>query len=174
MSEWENVQLVELPINLDELQMALADHGDASDYFLDLKTGEMVVLPRSVTAAAEEVLPEGLEQWELGLLDRARQVLLEGTRYIPIEPLSSQQFKQVMEDFIHCVSDPALATSLAAVLDSPRAYTGFRAILAHWPQERTRWFDFEYAAYAELARAWLSTCGVVPRFIDSRQRPLNL
>ena len=48
-----------------------------------------------------------------------------------------------MEDFIATVEDEHLAELLEVAIDGKGAFRRFKDVLAHYPEERERWFRFK-------------------------------
>ncbi len=164
------------PVNYDEIQKAMEDvRRDRFDYFLDLETYSVVVLP---VAALDEALtalygkaspdydrdvvfdsevnldaelPDSCEE----ALDTALSVLLDGGRYVRIPERDSREAFGVMRDFTETVRSPQLKERLRGALDGAGAFKRFKDALLSDKKERKRWHGYNARAMKRVVAAWL-------------------
>lgn len=169
-----------LKIALDELIFAFDNGSPEAEYYLDLETGALLLvmaddrwrvdsLLAEVSldegASAEEVLAalQELDNWEDTLHDAVLVELdAEGTRYLPVPQQSSREGYEDMETFIETVTDEHLAELLAVAIDGRGAFRRFKDVLARYPQERERWFQFKEERLRQRALDWLARHGLAP------------
>ncbi len=129
-------------VDLGGLCHALEDHSYQSTWWFDPQTGE--VEPRF------SVEPE--EEAEDGAEDR---------RLILVEPISSRESYQDMEDFVARVPDPRARELLERAIDGRGAFRRFKDTLPEFPAIRDQWFKFHDARMTRRAIEWLEDEAVV-------------
>jgi len=128
-----------VPVNWDDLEMALtSNHGEWTGY-LDLETGEVRMVPE------DEIDAE-----------------LDTGRLIHVEPLGSRVEYRWMEEFTGTVRDARLRGRLEVALDGRGAFRRFKNVLLDFPAERERWFAFRDERLHAAAREWLGELGIEP------------
>ncbi len=137
-----------LKICLDELCSAMEDSSYEHIYYLDLKTGEIVLISDWMDEEEVERLREGIE----GSPDRYRQ----------IPKVESYEAYRDMEDFIATVEDEHLAELLEVAINGSGAFRRFKDVLLRYPEERERWFRFKDERMEQRALEWLDGIGVSP------------
>ena len=129
----------QVPVNWDDLEMALtSNHGEWTGY-LDLETGEVRMVPE------DEIDAE-----------------LDTGRLIHVEPLGSRVEYRWMEEFTGTVRDARLRGRLEVALDGRGAFGRFKNVLLDFPAERERWFAFRDERLHAAAREWLGELGIEP------------
>jgi hypothetical protein len=178
-----------LPINLDELAYALheSDPFGTTRHYLDLDTGEIVMIADEIRAEAEQigdVIPADAEDYGaafdeiLANSDRPDWMkdsirLVEaveagyGTRFITVPPVGSHEAYEDMADFITTVTNRHTREHLAAAIAGRRPFRRFKDALDNYPQERERWFAFSAERQRQRAVDWLESIGVTPVEVKS-------
>jgi hypothetical protein len=153
-----------LKVDLDMIVQALDDHTGMVDWYLDTQTGEVCPVPEEWASMAEEDadecdVPAGDANREE--LEFARKILRnDDERYLYIEPGSTRDSYQVMEEFIPRVRDPRLRERLADAIGGKGAFRRFKDVLLSAPKVREEWFAFEANVKREWAREWLASVGI--------------
>ena len=122
-----------VPVNWDDLEMALTWRSDELEYFLDLRSGEVRQYRLSEFAG-------GAEDFELSE-DEAAAGLAEGS-LVRIEPLEAAVEYGWMTEFTASVTNTRLRDRLEVALGGRGAFRRFKDVLAEYPTERERWFRF--------------------------------
>ncbi|GMU62403.1 MAG: hypothetical protein AMXMBFR34_41660 [Myxococcaceae bacterium] len=138
-----------LPVDLEELCIALeAEAGDLR-WYLDLASGDVILVTHEYEAAEHA----GLTVDEI-----------EGTpsRFRRIPPGDPAHAVDDMKAFAAQLSDTQLKESLELALSAPRPDRRFRAVLGWLPDQQQHWHDFRHARCARRARAWLAAQGIAP------------
>lgn len=143
----------QVPVNWDDLEMALTWRSDELEYFLDLRTGE--VRQSRLVAVAGDAQDSELSENE------ADAGLAEGY-LVRIEPLESSVEYGWMAEFATSVTDRRLRDRLEVALDGRGAFRRFKEVLAGDPAERERWFRFRDARVREAMCEWLADKGIEP------------
>jgi hypothetical protein len=140
-----------LPVDWDDLEMALTSSLAEWACYLDVRTGEVQMVPVDRFGAgddrpSEEEVDAGLEEGHL----------------IHIEALGSRVEYGWMADFTATVDDVRLRDRLEVALDGRGAFRRFKNVLLDVPAERERWFAFQEERLHAAAREWLAREGVEP------------
>ena len=65
-----------------------------------------------------------------------------------------------MEDFIAAVEDEHLAELLRVAINGKGALRQFKDVMARYPEERERWFQFKDDRIKKRALEWLDDIGI--------------
>jgi len=137
-----------LKICLDELCSAMEDSSYEHSYYLDLKTGEIVLVSDWMDEEEVERLRDRIED--------------SPDRYRQIPKVESYEAYRDMEDFIATVEDEHLAELLEVAINGRGAFRRFKDVLLSYPEERERWFRFKEERTEQRALEWLDEIGVSP------------
>lgn len=171
-----------LQIDFDEIQKAMEDTSrEAFDYFLDLETGEVIVLSEEIIGKAREILGQDqdddtepgdemaiddeldIPEWIDEEIELCLDIFLrEPSRYARIPERSTQQAFGAMRDFAASLDDEDLREDLEAALNGRNAFRRFKDVLGPFPQERKEWYGFNAKASRKEIGEWLLTIGVNP------------
>jgi hypothetical protein len=143
----------QVPVNWDDLEMALTWRSDELEYFLDLRSG--AVRQYRLSAFAGDAGDFELSE------DEADAGLAEGY-LVRIEPLEPSVEYGWMAEFAASVTDARLRELLEVALDGRGAFRRFKDVLAGDPTERERWFRFHDAQVREAIREWLEEHDIEP------------
>jgi hypothetical protein len=168
-----------LPIDLNELAVAMDDNSWEHHYYLDLTSGEVTLVSDEMHIDLEAIYEEALDEygqermpiaeaieqatvsdWEkpaLLVADQIERTARERFREIPRpEPHDGYQ---AMEEFIDTVQDDHLRRNLAQAITGRGAFRRFKNLLARFPQEQERWYDFRDDRLDKRMFAWLEDEG---------------
>ena len=120
-----------VPVNWDDLEMALTSNDAEWTCYLDVRTGEVQMIPVD-RLGDEDDLPSA-DEIDAGL---------DAGHLIPVEPLGSRVEYGWMEEFTETVGDARLRDRLEVALDGRGAFRRFKNVLLDFPAERERWFAF--------------------------------
>ena len=135
-----------LKVDLDELCSAMEDTSYENEYYLDLKTGEILFLSEYMDDEETRKLRDQIEE--------------DFDRYERIPRAESHEGYEDMEDFIATVKDAHLAELLEVAINGRGAFRRFKDVLLRYPEERERWFRFKDERMQERALKWLDDIGV--------------
>jgi hypothetical protein len=138
-------------VSWDDLEMALTGNPASWTYYLDLRSGEVQMVPIDRLEAdddwpSEDEIDDGLD---------AGYLLL-------VEPLGSSVEYEWMAGFAESVSDVRLRERLEVALDGRGAFRRFKNALLHDLAERDRWFLFRDERVRQAARDWLADHRIEP------------
>ena len=172
-----------LPINLDELAYALHESNQfGTAHYLDLDTGEIVMISDEIRAEAEqisEVIQVDAEDYGAAfeevlansdrpdwMKDSIRLVdAVEagyGTRFIAVPSVGSREAYEDMADFITTVTSRHVREHLSDAIAGKHPFRRFKDALYDYPQERERWFAFSADRQRQRAVDWLRSIGITP------------
>jgi hypothetical protein len=137
-----------LKIYLDELCSAMDDSSYEHDYYLDLETGEILLISDYMDDEESKKLRDNIDE--------------EPDRYERIPKAESHEGYEDMEDFIATVEDEHLAELLEVAINGKGAFRRFKDVLARYSEERERWFRFKDERMEQRALEWLEDIGVSP------------
>jgi hypothetical protein len=138
-------------VTWDDLEMALTGNPTSWTYYLDVRTGEVQMVPidrlddDGPWPSADEI-DDGVDRGDL----------------VPVEPLESSVQYRWMAEFAATVRDLGLRERLEIALAGRGAFRRFKSALLHDLAERDRWFAFRDARLRAAARDWLAVQGIEP------------
>jgi len=132
-----------LKIDLAELCSALEDSSYEHNYYLDLKTGEILFISNYMDA---EKIKDKIDQ--------------NPDHYEPMPRAEPYKGYRDMEDFVAAVEDEHLAELLETAINGKGAFRRFKDVLARYSEERERWFHFKDDKMKERVLEWLDDIGV--------------
>jgi hypothetical protein len=132
-------------------------------YYLDLETGEVVLVTDEVARYLEAPPDRELPEWMQHALQVAEKVEEGyGTRYIRIPAEDSHEAYRDMERFISTVPDDHLRDQLWRAISGRGAFRYFKDVLVEHPAERERWFAFKDRCVTERIVDWLEVEEIEP------------
>ena len=132
-------------------------------HYLDLETGDVVMLTSEITCYLEELSDGDLPDWMQQELKVAKQVEEGyGTRYIQIPHEDTHEAYRDMERFIATVQNPHLQDRLWRAIQGRGAFRYFKDVLAEHPDERERWFAFKDRCVHDRISRWLESESIEP------------
>jgi len=171
-----------LNVDLGELIYAFDDASWEMSHYLDLETGQVVMITQETRWELERIYeeeydPDAEQPFDLAEVLRQRdlpewrqQALLEAdrveaeyhSRYIGVPDADSHEGYRDMEAFIATVEDARLQDRLWRAISGRGAFRYFKDVLADHPRERERWFAFKDAQLDERVLDWLESEGIEP------------
>ncbi len=138
-----------LPVDLPELCLALSAEADDLRWYLDLSTGDVLLLNREWDSA------------EHGGLS-ADEVESDASRFRLVPAPEPRLSVEDMTAYAHQVPDPVLKESLEMALSAAKPERRFRAVLGWLPEEQERWHRFRLGRCEARAHSWLRSLGLAP------------
>jgi hypothetical protein len=140
-----------VPIDWDDLEIALTTQMDEWASYLDLRTGKVQMVHLDPFRDEDDELSE--EEVEAGLA--------EGY-LVHIDPLPSSVEYGWMAEFAASVIDLRLQELLQVALDGRGAFGRFKRVLADHPVERARWLALRDQRLREAMQEWLADHDIEP------------
>ena len=178
----ENRPMRRLKVDLPELIMALDNSSWEAEYYLDLETGQVIMVTGEIHTELEalyetyyekdpESFPvaeiveaikqlDGPDWWREAILEAHQIEMGHGTRYISIPKTGTPTAYRDMQHFIATVQDDRLKERLWQAIQGRGAFRCFRDVLARHPDEQDRWYDFGDACQRQRALEWLESEGI--------------
>lgn len=144
-----------LTIRADELIMAFEDQGPEMQHFLDLQTGEVLILIEEAVDDEEE--RERLES--------------DPERFLRIDPVPSYVGYEIMTDFVETLPEGELQGELDRALRKSRPFRRFKDVLFNYPVAEEDWYRFHEQAYLKIIQEWLDDNGVEATIVPLNPQP---
>ena len=169
-----------LNIDFDELQKAMEDtERDAFEYFLDIETGDIIILSEDIINRAHQVLDESYDEdlanyeevefdeehdipeWMEDEIELALDIFLfEKDRYVRIPERIHSNGYSAMKQFTETLENLQLKEHLLSILDGKGAFRRFKDALEPFPKERKQWYGYNAACSKKDIEKWLKTIGI--------------
>lgn len=160
-----------LKVDVEYIAICMEDQDRVDyNYYLDKESGETIVLPREVVdALEEEELLQSLPEWELKLVDLAKDILSGNPRYVEI-PIkwSREAFNDILE-FAEKISDQKIRERIHLTVRGKGAFRKFKDILQEYPEIEKEWHRFKYEREKKEVLDWLESLGIEP--IEEKSGP---
>jgi hypothetical protein len=175
-------------INLDELSAAFEIQMMEVSNYLDLETGEVVIVTDEARRELEDIYDEiydeegnrvisleaylqkrdDLQDWFKEFLLGVDQVELGyGTRFISVEPDDPHEDYRDMERFIGQVENDWLRERLWDAIQGRGAFRRFKDLLRRHPDVEEHWFTFKADRIEQRMLDWLEYHDIEPILSDS-------
>jgi Uncharacterised protein family (UPF0158) len=174
--------LRKLKVDLAALEEAFDNTSSELHYYLDLQTGEVVLVAdeirRELEGIYEELNDAGDQEFKhlAAMLNQSRlpdwqkEAVLEahrveegfGERYRELPLVETHDAYEDMEDFIETLKDESLQERLWQAIRGRGAFRYFKDVLADYPQARERWFKFKDECVHQRVLEWLADEGIEP------------
>ena len=141
-------------IDKESMVVAMEDHSDYMNWYLDKTTGE-IVYPSTDDFDDEDELLDEIEE--------------APDRYLYIEPVSSHEGYNIMELFIESIEDDYARDVLERAISYKKPFSNFKQALIEFPDIRAKWFEFNKKTLLEEAREWLEIEGIDFEFVDNKE-----
>lgn len=133
-----------IKVNLNELVEAFVNCAENLHNYLDIKTGEIIMIPISKYSDFDKENEELNDKMES-----------DPERYIDIPEKDSREGYQEMVDFTESIDDENMREKLAIALNGAGSFRRFKDVLSNYPEERKQWYDFKDERANELIQTWL-------------------
>lgn len=143
-----------LQINLDLFVTALDNHGIELQYFLNVKTGHILIAGDGTVDGEEADIDDILDE--------------NPDLYLEIEGIPSSKGFRVMEQFVQDIAPFEAKDALWRALEKPKPFRQFKDALVEMEKVQEKWVTFEAAAYLEFAKAWLKENGIKADLVKSQ------
>jgi hypothetical protein len=152
--------LRDLPVDLDELSLALEGDPLLTGGRLDFRTGEVHQIGPLYERDYDDEFrePDDEEDGWLGEFDDGQEEM----RWRDFDSLGSRAGFRDMEEFLDTVAEERLAARLGRALRDRGAFGRFKDELAEAPGELARFFRFTDDRRRGRARQWLAESGLRP------------
>ena len=151
-----------LKVDVEDIAMIMENQDRfGSQYYLDIETGETLVIPEELMSALEEGEScEGLPPWELELVPMAKEIFEGSERYEEIPTRPSHEGYNLMVQFAQGVADERIERELSVALDGRGAFRRFKNVLRDYPEVEKEWFKLKAERDKEEVKEWLESIGI--------------
>ena len=139
--------MTSLPVDIEELCIALEADASALRWYFDLATGDVILITEEYDPAEHDGLS-------------ADEVERDVSRFRRVPAGDPADAVGDMRAFAAELGDAQLKESLELALSAPRPDRRFRAVLGWLPEMQDRWHKFRLQRCRARAHAWLKTLGV--------------
>lgn len=136
--------IVDVPVAWEALEDAFENNAPEVHSYLHFDTGEVI---RIVDGVADPAM---------------HTRIMNDSRYLRIDPVSSREQYRWMERFIATVEDEELRRRLNIAIDGKGAFRRFKDALMSHPVDRERWFAFRSERLRSCMESWLTAHGIKP------------
>jgi hypothetical protein len=170
-----------LNIDFDEVQKAMEDTvRDAFDYFLDVETGEVLILSEDILNRARLLLSrdfdEDMEDFEEVVFDReidipswmedeielALDIFMGGDHYVRVPERAARNVYAAMNEFINQLEDARLGKELRQMLSGEGTFRRFKNALEPYPKLRKYWYGYNAKIARKEIMEWLRSLSIEP------------
>lgn len=145
-----------VPVNWGDLEMALTMNPGEWTCYLDVRSGEVQMVPAG-RVGDDEYWPSK-EEIDAEEIDAG----IGAGHLIHVDPLGSRVEYRWMAEFTETVADARLHDRLEVALEGRGPFRGFKTVLANYPAERERWFALRDERLRAAAREWLEEQRIEP------------
>ena len=143
-------------INIRDVIREMDGLSDNFRSFLNIRTGEFIMLSDEDMGAAEEGDPlEDYPDWQREAIQLASDVLFTDD-YLPLPSQYDIHEYEIMKRFCYTVEDDELRDRLLYRISGRGAFRFFKDTI--YEHEITDdWYEYRYQAFKEIARNWLES-----------------
>jgi len=135
-------EITDVPVAWEALEDGFENNAPEVHSYLHFDTGEVI---RIVDGVADPAM---------------HTRIMNDSRYLRIDPVSSREQYRWMERFIATVEDDELRRRLNIAIDGKGAFRRFKDALMSHPVDRERWFAFRSERLRACMEAWLLAHGI--------------
>jgi hypothetical protein len=149
-----------IEVKLSEVIDALDSAMDEQAYYLDKRSGEIVLVTDDDIAAAEhEELRLKSPDWQKESIAHAREVLDDSENLLPLPDKFEINEYRIMEEFCLALDDQGVGQDLRRLIKGSGAFRRFRNAIRERDIEQ-EWYDFKRRALEQIAIEWLEENGI--------------
>jgi hypothetical protein len=147
-------------VKLDDIIEGLEFQSDETSWFLNKKTGEVVLINDYEMRAAEEGNPlEDFPDWEQDQVRIAREIIAETGQYIPLPTKFEIDEYSIMERFCVSLDNQEISDILYDLISGSGAFRRFKDAIYKFGIE-DKWHTYRNNAIKEIAIEWCRENGI--------------
>jgi hypothetical protein len=144
-----------MKVKLANVFEALENAMEGHAYYLDKRTGEIILITDDDTAAAEEdELISQYPEWQRESILKAREVQREPDQFLSLPDQSDIHEYQIMEDFCLAFADRQVGERLHGLIKGSGAFRRFKNAIRELKVDNA-WYEFKAKALEQTAIDWL-------------------
>jgi hypothetical protein len=140
-------------VSLKDIVDALEMSSQTSENFLDLETGEILLVTEDDQLELDEPDTDSVPEWQIEHLERVRKLLNSGNGLRLPSSFDIHEWS-LMEEFCYSVAHTQQREILLNSIRGKGAFQRFRETLERFVL-REEWFSFRQSALQKIARDWL-------------------
>ena len=144
-----------LTVKLNEIVEALDSAADEHAYYLDKRTGDIILLPdEEIQAAENDELISDYPDWQRESILKAREVLREPDHFLQLPDRFDVHEYQIMEDFRQAFEDRQIGQHLHGLIKGSGAFRRFKNAIRELGVDKD-WYEFKRNELEKIAIEWL-------------------
>jgi len=164
-----------MKVRFGDLEDAFCNSGDMLSYWVDRKTGKVILISDDVSFGefdyADEAEVEAAR--EIGILcgeiEAEDESAIDADRYVEVvPPFSSEKWKWMEEFTVDHVENEKLQDRLADALRGRKPFARFKDVLLDYAEDRDLWFAFENEKMRREIEIWAKSEGLEIDFTDQK------
>ena len=145
---------METRVKLSDIIEGLEFQSDESSWFLNIKTGEVILMTDYAMRAAEDDEPlEDVPDWERDLVAIAREIIAETGEHIALPTKFDIDEYRVMERFCLSMDNQEIGDILCDLISGSGAFRRFKDAIYKYGVE-DEWYNYRNNATKEIAIEW--------------------
>src|SRR2546429_9287180 len=142
-------------VKLDDVIEALDSATEELTYYLDKRTGEIILLTsEDIQAAEDDELISEYSDWQRDSILKAREVLRDSEQFIPLPDQFEIHEYKIMEDFCRDFEDQQVGKELLRLIKGSGAFKRFKNAINEMGVDKA-WYAFKQRELEKIAIEWL-------------------
>jgi len=147
------------PVKLEDIIDVIEMQTDESSSYLNIKTGEVVIISDEESSAAEEDKPiDSFPEWQHELINKAKEIL-QSNDYISLPSKFQVHEYRIMEKFCLSITDDQIRDILYYSIKGSGAFQRFKDNIYKYNLEE-EWYKFRDEAIKRIAIEWCEDNGI--------------
>lgn len=147
------------PVKLEDIINGIEMQADESSSYLNIKTGEVVIISDEESSAAEEDKPiDSFPEWQHELINKAKEIL-QSNDYISLPSKFQVHEYRIMEKFCLSITDDQIRDILYYTIKGSGAFQRFKDNIYKYHLEE-EWYKFRDEAIKRIAIEWCEDKGI--------------
>lgn len=144
-----------IAVKLDDVIEALDGAMDEAAFYLDKRSGEIVIVTDDDMAAAEnEEFRRSSPDWQQASISNAREILDDSKDFLPLPEKFDVNEYGLMEEFCLTQGHQETGKELLGLIKGSGAFRRFKNAI-HDMQIEADWYEFKRQALEQIAIEWL-------------------
>jgi len=147
------------PVKLEDVIDGIEMQADESESYLNIKTGEVVIISDEELSAAEEDKSVDLfPEWQHELINKAKEIL-HSNDYISLPSKFDVDEYSIMEEYCLSINDDQIRDILYHSIKGSGAFRRFKDNIYKYNLEE-EWYKFRDKAIKQIAIEWCEDNGI--------------
>lgn len=147
------------PVKLEDIIDGIEMQTDEISSYLNIKTGEVVIISDEESSAVEEDKPiDSFPEWQHELINKAKEIL-QSNDYISLPSKFQVHEYRIMEKFCLSITDDQIRDILYYSIKGSGAFQRFKNNIYKYNLEE-EWYKFRDEAIKRIAIEWCEDNGI--------------